>query len=373
MGIYFYTLYIIISTLCLLMGGVFLFVYVPDNKHLRNYRISLKIFAADYILLGVLDLLVVFWLKDPSIQPFSFIGTLISTLQSFLFTFALINLLNPQFVTLRKLLLNALPLVLFTLIYMAFVSIFGNIEINSLLEIREGIMHPTMFVRVSFSAFYAVQMSYYTYLIILNTRKFRSEIENYFSDTHRLNLKVFQSMAGSAILIGILAFFTQIIPHQTFQYTVLVAIVIFYLLCSLLFINYNKVFVIIEPVIVPVSETGFEGLLEQPNTNWRKWRNRIIEEKLYLKEQITLEEIAQTLQISRTTLSNLINAKEKQNFYGWINSLRIEHAKTIIAENPDYTVAQIARLTGFTETSNFSRTFKKVTGNTPSGWRSENL
>jgi AraC-like DNA-binding protein len=354
------------------MGVVFLFVYVPDNKHLRNYHISLKILAVDYIVLGGMDLLVLFWLKDPSIQPFSFIGTLISTLQAFLFTFALINLLNPQFVTPRKLLLNALPVAMFILIYVAFVRIFGNIEISSLLEIREGVMHPTMLVRVLFSAFYAVQMSYYTYLIILTARRFKSEIENYFSDTYRLNLKVFQSMAGGAIVIGILAFFTQIIPHQAFQYTVLVAIVIFYLLCGIQLINYNKVFVIIEPAIIPVPETGPDAFRELPNANWIKWREKIIEEKLYLKEQVTLEEIAQTLQISRTTLSNLINAEEKQNFYGWINCLRIEHAKTIIAENPDYTVAQIARLTGFTETSNFSRTFKKVTGYTPSGWRSAN-
>jgi AraC-like DNA-binding protein len=354
------------------MGVVFLFLYVPDNKHLRNYHISLKILAVDYILLGGLDLLVLFWLKDPSIQPFSFIGTLISTLQAFLFTFALINLLNPQFVTPRKLLLNALPVAMFILIYVTFVHIFGNIEISSLLEIREGVMHPTMLVRVLFSVFYAVQMSYYTYLIVLTTRRFRNEIENYFSDTYRLNLKIFQSIAGGAIVIGILAFFTQIIPHPDFQYTVLVAIVIFYLLCGILFINYSKVFVIIEPAIVSERQTGADALQEQSNSNWRKWKGKIIEEKQYLKEQVTLEEIAQTLQISRTTLSNLINAEEKQNFYGWINCLRIEHAKTIIVGNPDYTVAQIARLTGFTEASNFSRTFKKVTGYTPSSWRSAN-
>jgi len=355
------------------MGVVFLFVYVPDNKHLGNYRISLKILAIDYIVLGGMDLLVLFWLKSPDIQPFSFIRILISALQAFLFTFALINLLNPQFITPRKLFFNALPLILFTLVYLAFVRIFGNTEISSLWETGEGIMHPTMLVRVSFSAFYAIQMSYYTYLIISNALIFRRDIENYFSDTHRLNLKVFQSMAGGAILIGILAFFTQIIPYQTFQYAVLVAIIIFYLFCGIQFINYHKVFIVIGPAIVPEPEPGPDALRGQTNTNWRKWRGKIIEEKLYLREQVTLDEIAQTLQISRTTLSNLINAEEKQNFYGWINSLRIEHAKTIIAEDPDYTVAQIARLTGFTETSNFSRAFKKVTGYTPSDWRSANL
>lgn len=357
----------------MLMGVVFLFVYVPDNKHLRNYRISLKILAIDYILLGGMDLLVLFWLKNPDIQPFNFIRILISAIQSFLFTFALINLLNPHLVTLRKLIINALPLVLFTLIYVVFVHIFGNIEISSLLEIEEGIKHPTMLVRVLFSAFYIVQMSYYTYIIILTTLRFRSKIKNYFSDTHRLNLKVFQFMAGGAILIGILAFFTQIIPYQNFQYTVLVAIFIFYLLCGIQYINYNKVFVIIQPVIVIATETGLNELKEQPNTNWKKWKLKIIEEKLYLKEQVTLEEIAQKLQTSRTTLSNMINSEEKQNFYSWINCLRIEHAKTIISKSPDYTVAQIARLTGFTETSNFSRTFKKITGYTPSSWRSANL
>ena len=82
--------------------------------------------------------------------------------------------------------------------------------------------------------------------------------------------------------------------------------------------------------------------------------------------------MAQTLRISRNTLSNLINSEEKQNFYSWINSLRIEQAKILFLERPDYTIGQIAQLTGFSETTNFSRTFKKITGHTPSDWRTIN-
>ena len=90
---------------------------------------------------------------------------------------------------------------------------------------------------------------------------------------------------------------------------------------------------------------------------------------MYLKEGLTLEELAQTLLVGRTTLSNLINQEENVNFNTWINTLRIEEAKKKIIASPEYSILLVSELVGFSEQSNFSREFKKITGITPSGWK----
>jgi YesN/AraC family two-component response regulator len=51
------------------------------------------------------------------------------------------------------------------------------------------------------------------------------------------------------------------------------------------------------------------------------------DKKLFLNEEITLKDIAETLHISQHQLSQLINEKFNVNFNTFINSYRIEFAK----------------------------------------------
>ncbi len=79
--------------------------------------------------------------------------------------------------------------------------------------------------------------------------------------------------------------------------------------------------------------------------------------------------MSQYLKIGRTTLSTFINNEEGMNFNMWINTLRIEESKKILIEFPDYNLAQIAEMVGYSESSNFSRQFKQVAKVSPSVWR----
>ena len=373
---------IVICTLCFLMGVVFLVLPVPGDRKFQGYRISLKVLAVDYIVLGLLDFIsLLFWEESHVFGYFNFIRALVSSLQAFLFTFALLNLLNPRFITWRRLLQNLLPLATFVLAYVASLLFFGDYELQSLSQLGEGVKHPTMAIRLLFFVFYAAQLGYFCHLFYIEAKQLKKGLEDYFSDTHQLNLKSYLNLLRGAIVIGVMALVSLVQSNLAFESFFAVATIIFYFLFAIKFINYTKIFVLIEPAILPQPEIEsaiLGGTIDIPdsdvarggyNYNWKKLRSRIVDEQHYLKEQVTLEDIAQTLRISRTTLSNLINSEEGQNFYSWINSLRIEYAKSLILDDSGYTIAQIARVTGFTETSNFSRTFKNITGLTPTEWR----
>lgn len=376
---------IILCTLCLLIGVIFFIVPVPKNEHLKNYRISLKVLAVDYIILGLLDIpMLIFWEESHFFGYFNFVRAFVSSLQALLFTFALLNLLNPHFITPRRLYKNVLPLIIFVVLYSSSLLIFGDYELKSLSELSKGLLHPTMVIRLLFFVFYAIQICYCCYLFYIEAKLFKKGLEDYFSDTHKLNLQTYKNLLRGAIVVGVIALISLIQQNLIYETFFTIAAIVFYFLFAIKFINYTKVFILIEPVIVhpvqiPAGDLNekpeipeSDALLFQTNSKWKGLKRIIIDEKHYLKEQVTLEDIAQVLQVSRTTLSNLINSEEGQNFYSWINSLRIEHSKTLLINYPGHTISQIAQLTGFTETSNFSRAFKNITGLTPTEWRKYN-
>jgi AraC-like DNA-binding protein len=67
-------------------------------------------------------------------------------------------------------------------------------------------------------------------------------------------------------------------------------------------------------------------------------------------------------------LSQILNELEGKNFYDYINTLRTEEFKRLIAipDNRKYTLLALAQQCGFNSKSSFNRYFRKVTGQSPS-------
>jgi ligand-binding sensor domain-containing protein/AraC-like DNA-binding protein len=96
-------------------------------------------------------------------------------------------------------------------------------------------------------------------------------------------------------------------------------------------------------------------------------------EKIYLDENISLQSLAEKLNIQPYQLSQLLNEKMNQNFSDFINSYRIEEAKKILtgpggAEKKNTTVALDV---GFNSMTAFYKAFKKFTGMTPNQYKKD--
>ncbi|MBX2872977.1 MAG: AraC family transcriptional regulator [Saprospiraceae bacterium] len=90
-------------------------------------------------------------------------------------------------------------------------------------------------------------------------------------------------------------------------------------------------------------------------------------EKLYRKNDLTLAEIAQTLQEPINHLSQAINSQTGSTFYNYINQYRIQ-AFLELLDNPQskqFTNLALAMECGFNSKSTFNKYFKKYTGKTP--------
>lgn len=101
---------------------------------------------------------------------------------------------------------------------------------------------------------------------------------------------------------------------------------------------------------------------------------RIKQEKLYMDPDITLDSLADSLDIMPRDLSMVINRHFGANFYTFINSYRIEEAKKILKDPAykDTTITEIYLTVGFNSKSVFYTFFKKLEGMTPTKFRQPN-
>ena len=107
---------------------------------------------------------------------------------------------------------------------------------------------------------------------------------------------------------------------------------------------------------MPVREYTFVQRLEE----------LMEQEELYLKKDLTLNELAAAINTNRTYLSDYFSTVCQQTFYDYINHLRIyKKSIPLMEEHPEYTIDHIANKSGFNSTSTFRRAFFKITGQRP--------
>jgi AraC-like DNA-binding protein len=92
--------------------------------------------------------------------------------------------------------------------------------------------------------------------------------------------------------------------------------------------------------------------------------------KPYLKSDLKISELADSLFVPYHQLSQLINDEFLVNFYDFINKHRVEDAKKLLIEdNRNYKILAIAYEVGFNSKATFNRVFKKFTDLTPSEFK----
>jgi AraC-like DNA-binding protein len=85
----------------------------------------------------------------------------------------------------------------------------------------------------------------------------------------------------------------------------------------------------------------------------------------YSDPELSLSKVAKSVGVSERNISKFISEKYQCNFRTYINSIRIAEAERLL-KNSDLSVSEIGYKVGFNDPSSFSKTFKKMTGYSPS-------
>ncbi len=127
-----------------------------------------------------------------------------------------------------------------------------------------------------------------------------------------------------------------------------------------------------EPAIADSLEEDEDLATEERNKQmFLHFRKRVEQEKLYKKADLTLPALAEIFEVSRWTLSRMINQYGGVNFSRFINEYRVKEAEKILCdENYNHlNMLGIAGEVGFSSKATFFAVFKQINGVSPGNFK----
>ncbi|GAA3967165.1 chromate resistance protein ChrB domain-containing protein [Mucilaginibacter dorajii] len=121
----------------------------------------------------------------------------------------------------------------------------------------------------------------------------------------------------------------------------------------------------------------FHKYIKQNNSKkapgWAKELKEMIQDQLDTNMSLSLQQVSDELEINPAYLSREFSKYfDNLSFGDYIRKLRIEKAISLMT-NTDYSLTEVAYLTGFSDQSHFNRIFKKQTGQNPSLYKKSTL
>lgn len=119
------------------------------------------------------------------------------------------------------------------------------------------------------------------------------------------------------------------------------------------------------------SENITESIESETGTTVTAMYNKIISvvEENFANSNFSSSELAHKLAMSERSMYDKVKLASGLTPVQLINQKRIEHSRKLLIENLEMTISEIAFETGFSSSTYFSRTFKKVVGITPAQYR----
>ncbi len=85
----------------------------------------------------------------------------------------------------------------------------------------------------------------------------------------------------------------------------------------------------------------------------------------YREHNLTLSVVSKQMKVTRRQLQEWLRQSEYKNLAGLVTPLRIEDAKRVLKEHPEWSTETVANYCGFSSREYFHRTFREYTGMTP--------
>lgn len=220
----------------------------------------------------------------------------------------------------------------------------------------------------------------YIILILLETKKYNNKIKQTYSSIEKIKLSWAQHFILGAVLIWVIVFFTYLINYFFGEETQ--ANLLIYIAISIFLYNLG-IKALSQPEVhfeeVPDEEDKPErykksGLADEIADEILKSLDKLmIDKKPFINSKLSLNDLAEQLNVSTHNLSEVINTRTGKNFYDYINSFRHDEVVRML-EDPafdHYSILAIGYEAGFSSKSAYYKAFKKYTDTTPSKFKEQ--
>jgi len=122
------------------------------------------------------------------------------------------------------------------------------------------------------------------------------------------------------------------------------------------------------------TEQGRQFLDDHDVARIRGRLDKVVDEtEMLFDPLLSMPKLAHMIGATPNQLSHVLNQHIGKSFFDFVNEVRTKEASTLLINEPDRTVLDIATSVGFNSKSTFNLAFKKITGLTPSAYRRKNI
>lgn len=221
--------------------------------------------------------------------------------------------------------------------------------------------------------FYLMMQAYYTGLHGLELRKLRRALEGYYDQDKG---DILNWMTISVTLLGLSGLMAPIAIFWSGTWLLVYSLTIFFTIfyCVISFFSYGvdqarqKE---LSEAEESAHETGLNDETEETTMDDEERRriehaiNAWVEQGGHLKNGINMAQVVKEIGVPRYMLTQWLKTTEWELFNPWLTHMRLEEAKRLLKEHPDWSNDIIAERCGFSSRSYFQTVFRKQTGMTP--------
>lgn len=230
---------------------------------------------------------------------------------------------------------------------------------------------------VSFEWIMILQGNVYLILSLLLLKRHSRTIKDSFSSIDKINLTWLRNLTIGSAGIWLLVFIVNILPiigltlTEEADHFIAPATAVFIYVMGYLSLRQREIHSE-EIHFARAPKYQRSGLSPEQSENYlRRLQQFMDSKKIYTKNDLTLNELAECVAVPAHHLSQIINDRLQQNFYDFVNNYRVTEAKRRLLD-PAYrhlTILAIAYDVGFSSKSVFNAAFKKHANMTPSQFK----
>lgn len=204
---------------------------------------------------------------------------------------------------------------------------------------------------------------------------FDRKLADVYTDMEGRDTKDVKMLLVAFVITSVLSAIANAIGKQNFttsEWLVLALLPFAFMLYALSYIGFTRTFSVNEYIndmrdeAVPVME-----MTEEKSELELKIEKLMNEERIYLRKNLKVGDMANEAGSCRTYVSNYINTKYGQTFLEYINRHRIEYAKKLMTMPEPEKMWIVAEKSGFSSEQSFYRNFRKFVGMNPAEWLAE--
>lgn len=216
----------------------------------------------------------------------------------------------------------------------------------------------------------------YSVISLINVHRHKINLKNEFSTIDRkitlgwllFVIIFYMTLMSIAYILGIVNIVTQIATYAL--------LVTFAFLLALIYIF--SFYGLLQGQIYAKDMIGSSDIYKHPRltAGVKQKIRKILEdhfrmEKPYLNSELTITNLSHQLNLSRHTLTELLNTEIGKNFYQFVNEYRVQEVKLKLADPKfaHFSIEAIGFECGFNSKSSFYAVFKNATGMTPSQYK----